>query len=256
MKSRFIFPFLAVFWSAMAFGSNEKLFSAPSIWLVSMEGHYLTWILRIAQVDPSGQLIGATYSNTLNDAERRPINGSVSTAEEKVVLTYVTPSGTPITFTRQPDGSFVGSFTNKKGLQKTAGMKPVSETDIPGIAAAERQSQTQEAIVQPGADVPLACAFFSGEWQGTWSVSGYGQLFLWVEAIDKNCNAKIRYSDKPIRGKSSLNVEMQKDNGSFSFVCNQSTGGTCVITRKGEGAYVNYSNPQGGRNGAYLEKKR
>jgi len=249
-----IIAFISLFCSTVVFGT-EGSFPTPSTWLVSMEGHYLTWVLKIPEIDASGKLVGATYSKTLDlGNSERPINGSVSVTGGKFDITYTTPSDTLITLTRQPDGSFFGGFLNKKGLQKTASMRRVSAEDISNIATTERERQAQEAIIPPGADVPRACAFFSGEWEGSWNVSGYGQFFLWVEAIDKNCYAKIRYSDKPIRGKTSLNIHMEDER--FSFVCNQNTGGTCVVTQKGEGIYVSYSNQQGGRNGAYLEKRR
>ncbi len=246
MKSR-IFVLLALFLSTIALGGPL----APSVWLVSMEGHYLTWILRIPQTDAAtGNMIDATYSNTVDDATRRPISGSVSAT----IVTYTTPSGATVTVTQHPDGSFIGTLISKKGGAKKVAMRAISETEIPGITAAEREAQARKAIAPPTADVPAACAQFSGEWQGQWSTGGYGLLYLWVEKIEPNCMATIRYSDKPKRGKTTLDVQIE--DGKFSFVCNQSTGGTCVISRNGDGLYANYSNPQGGRNNAALTAAR
>jgi hypothetical protein len=225
-----------------------------STWVVTMEGHHLTWILRIPQVD-NGQLVGATYDGTLNSLnnDKRPITGSVSYDGGQTILTYTTPSGSPVSVIRQSDGNFSGTFTNKKGVQKRTTLRLIQEAEIPSLVEAEKRQQAQQ-IIPPKEDAPAACAFFGGAWQGRWNTSGYGVLYLWVEDIDQACRATIRYSDKPMRGKTGISVQMES-NGSFSFVCNQATGGTCVVSKSGSDAYVNYTNPQGGRNGATLTRQ-
>ncbi|MDQ5902205.1 MAG: hypothetical protein QG606_421 [Patescibacteria group bacterium] len=250
IATAWVLAFFVAVTCQVASAATENL--GQSTWVVTMEGHYLTWILRISQVDSGGQFVG-TYDGTLNNDAKRPISGSVSHDSGQTILTYTTPSGTPVSVTRQPDGNFSGIFTNKKGVQKRTTLRLIQEAEIPSLAEEEKRRQAQQ-IIPPKEDVPASCAFFGGAWQGQWNTSGYGVLHLWVEDINQACRATIRYSDKPMRGKTGIPVQMES-NGSFSFVCNQATGGTCVVSKSGNDVYVNYTNPQGGKNGAALTKQ-
>jgi hypothetical protein len=134
-----------------------------STWVVTMEGHHLTWILRIPQVD-NGQLVGATYDGTLNSLnnDKRPITGSVSYDGGQTILTYTTPSGSPVSVIRQSDGNFSGTFTNKKGVQKKEPLfGSFKKLKFPSLVEAEKRQQAQQ-IIPPKEDAPAACAFFGG----------------------------------------------------------------------------------------------
>jgi hypothetical protein len=53
-------------------------------------------------------------------------------------------------------------------------------------------AQTSDSVIQPpSADVPAACAAFSGGWSGEWP--RFGRIYLWVVSIAPDCKAQVLY---------------------------------------------------------------
>jgi len=115
--------------------------------------------------------------------------------------------------------------------------KPVAQSPV---------APTESA--KPSADVPAACAAFLGSWVGKWTRGNIGETQLRILEVDQDCQAKYSY------GSSSRISTAVIKNGSLSFICNSSTGGTCVFEVSGKELTANYSNPAGGINFAYFRK--
>ena len=130
----------------------------------------------------------------------------------------------------------------------------LSETDLKLKIAAAKAARAAKIVVKPSADVPESCAAFSGQWVGRWSVGNVGQNWLWIAEIDVNCIAKVSIDRSDTPPDSFRTVEIK--DGQLSFLCNSSTGGTCVFKRNGNDLWASYSNPSGGKNSAVFERVR
>ena len=64
----------------------------------------------------------------------------------------------------------------------------------------------------------------------------------------------VRYSYAPTKGPVPANETTEVRRGSIAFVCNRSTGGTCVFERKGDVIVASYANPAGGTNNATFRR--
>jgi hypothetical protein len=107
------------------------------------------------------------------------------------------------------------------------------------------------AITLPGSDVPKECAAFIGGWAAKWEKGGY-ENWLWVTKVDSNCLATNGYQKIGVFPSNYRETIIK--NGELSFICNRSTGGTCIFTRVGDDLSVSYSNPSGGTNSAIFKR--
>lgn len=256
--SALIAVFFLLFCQLTLAEQNSSAIEAPSLWAVSVQGHYITWDLDITKIEPGGEFQG-TYGITLH-TRKKDISGRVITEGATTTLSYKTQNGYPVTATRNPDGSYTGTLVNDKGESRSVTIVRITKADIPEMIKAQAKIRREKNVTPPAPDVPIVCARYSGEWKGRWSVGGYGDFWLWVSSIDSGCKANILYSSYPFPD-IPRTVQMDPKDGSFSFVCNNSTGGTCVATivsgnENGPGnIYITYSNSQGGKNNANLTKQ-
>lgn len=173
------------------------------------------------------------------------------TAEIKEgVLTLPRPPGTSY-FEIRGDEIF-GRYSGSDG-DNSATMQKVqlSGTSIASLRADQKASETI-VITPPAADVPASCASFFGGWNGTWSQGNFGPQWLRVVSIDAKCIAKFSYSSSNRISGVFETAEIKQ--GVFSFLCNRSTGGTCVFERKGADLWGSYSNPSGASNSGVFRK--
>ncbi len=224
-----------------------------SPWLVTVVGEARTRTLRItgAAPKPDGTLLlEATYGWT--DGGQIAVSASASQSGQQSTLRFSTPADSRIAATQTTNGIFEGTFTDKKGGTKPIRIQKVSEEELQLKIATAKSARTGSIITKPAADVPAACASLVGQWSGTWSQGGIGQNWLWVVAIDANCTAKFAYlsHERPPKGFATAQIK----DGALSFVCNSSTGGTCVFDRHGEELWARYSNSSGGTNSAVFTR--
>jgi len=78
--------------------------------------------------------------------------------------------------------------------------------------------------------VPKECAALLGGWAGTWPYGNFGQLRLWVTAIDPSCTATYTYN-----GRSGTETITK---GTLKVPCG---GGTCYFSPSGDGLAASYS---------------
>ncbi|MCM8595184.1 hypothetical protein [Accumulibacter sp.] len=226
-----------------------------SPWLVAVDGEDRSRTLRITGVrqEPDGKLVlDAAFGWTDGNQVSVPASAIQSGQETRVL--FVTQAGTQVAVVLTSSGLFEGTFTNKKGVVKAVRGERLSETDLKLKIAAAKAARAAKIVVKPSADVPESCAAFSGQWVGRWSVGNVGQNWLWIAEVDLNCSAKvsIERSDSPPNSFSTVEIK----DGELSFLCNSSTGGTCVFKRNGNDLWATYSNPSGGKNSAVFEKVR
>jgi hypothetical protein len=127
-----------------------------------------------------------------------------------------------------------------------------------GLEAADRldaEQQTQSAMIPVASDVPPECAALYGQWLGTWSQGNFGEQYLRVVEVKFSggiCTARYSYSSSktPIAAKDTTEIR----GGVITFVCNSSTGGTCVFKPAGNDLSASYTNPIGGRNNATFRR--
>lgn len=220
-----------------------------SAWLVTVDGENRTRTLKITGVDQKDAGIfplDAVYGWT--DGNQTAVRAEINQTSQERTLLLTTQPGSKIAATQRSDGIFVGTFTSTSGQSKGLKLEKLSEGEL--LAAQSRLSATM-AIEKPAADVPAPCAAFSGHWTAKWSLGGY-EAWLWVAKIDAKCSIKYAYLDHARPPKSLATAEIK--DGTLSFICNRSTGGTCVFERQGDDLAVSYSNPAGGTNSAVFKK--
>ncbi|WP_291988492.1 hypothetical protein [Candidatus Accumulibacter sp. ACC007] len=253
------FCMMVLVWPGISFTQEQTIARLQtelvSSWLVTVEGEDRTRTLRITGVtqDPEGKLLlDAAVGWT--DGNQVSVPASAIQSGQETKLLFVTQAGAQVAAVLMPSGIFEGTFTNKKGVVKAVRGEKLSETDLQLKIAAAKASRAEKIVLKPSADVPESCAAFSGQWVGRWSQGNVGQNWLWIAEIDVNCTAKvsIERSDSPPKRFST--VEIKGDE--LSFLCNSSTGGTCVFKRNGNDLWASYSNPSGGKNSAVFEKVR
>lgn len=225
-------------------------------WLVTVQGQDRPRTLRITGVreDPDGRLVlDAAFGWT--DGNQVPVpTASVTQSNKETQLLFVTQAGTRVAAIRMSSGVFEGTFTTNDGVVKTVRIEKLTEDELRAKIAATKATRAAKVVVRPSADVPESCAAFSGQWVGRWSQGNIGKNWLWIAEIDVNCMAKVSYNRNDDLPKSFITAEIKGNE--LSFLCNSSTGGTCVFKRKGDDLWASYSNPSGGRNSAIFERVR
>jgi hypothetical protein len=171
------------------------------------------------------------------------------TAEIKnSVLTIPRPNGA--TVFEVSGNEVVGRYSGSDG-SNSASMQKVDLTDGT-LDKLRGEQRLANAVVRPGADVPAGCAAFFGVWSGTWSQGNFGAQWLRVAGVDSGCVARYSYrGSNTVPG--SYEVKEIKDE-KLSFVCNPSTGGTCIFSLHGDELWGSYSNPSGGTNSGVFRK--
>lgn len=218
-------------------------------WIVTVDGEPETRTLIISEVAPTagGALLAAKYGMTKKG--QSAIEAKVGRVGELRQLNLVTQAATVVLATEQPDGSFVGTFSLKSGVVKNVTIARASTSQS---APAASPPKDLTAIVPLASDIPAECAAFHGAWSGTWAQGGFAQQYLRVLEVTKKeggCVFRLSYSSSndPVAGK--LLVDLQPGS-TLSFICNRSTGGTCIFKRVASDLWASYSNPAGGSNSA------
>lgn len=229
--------------------STDTANLAPTSWLVTVEGEAKTRTLMIAAANPkadgSTELV-ATYGWT--GGNMHPIRAQMVQSGEQRQLVLITPADTKIVATERPDGTFQGTFALKDGKVK-------------GVIIAKSSGDLQVATVgndastKSGKDVPAECSGYVGTWVGHWSLGSYGMLYLRIAevwSIGGKCMARYSYSSSSTTVPGKATVEIK--DGTITFVCNRSTGGTCVFTRKDESLWGSYRDSMGGGNNGVFKR--
>ncbi|MFZ1627061.1 MAG: hypothetical protein WAT81_04630 [Candidatus Moraniibacteriota bacterium] len=168
------------------------------------------------------------------------------------ILSLPRPDGGTTTFEFR-DGTVSAFYHGPSGTNNTT----MQRLDL-SSAAQQRIDDEQKAAlaaIPPSADIPAACAAYYGNWVGSWSQGGFAeQYFRVVEVRNSSEGCLVRYSysgsKSPIPAKETATLR----NGTISFVCNRSTGGTCIFTRQGEILTASYTNPGGGNNNGTFKR--
>lgn len=222
-------------------------------WILNVDSEPETRTLTITEVAPtsSGALLAAKYGIT--NKGQSPIEAKLSRVGEARQLNLVTQAATVIVVAEQPDGSFRGTFARKNGV--------VSEVTVARSAAAQSGAATPPpkdftAIISPASDVPAECTAFHGVWSGKWAQGGFAEQYLRVLEVtkkDAGCVARLSYSSskEAVPARSVVDLPI---GASLTFVCNRSTGGTCVFKRVGNDLWASYSNSGGGSNSALFRR--
>jgi len=221
-----------------------------SAWLVTVEGEVRTRTLRISGVEKKEEgkfLLDSVYGWT--DGNQTVVKVEISQTAQERTLLLTTQPGSKIAVTQKSDGAFVGTFTTPNGETKGVVLEKLSDVEL---LALRSRMKAPTAIVKPTDDVPPSCSAFSGKWTGRWGSGNAGQAWLWVANIDSKCSAKISYLSSN-RTPTSYETVVIKD-GVLEWVCNKSTGGTCILKIKGDDIWGSYSNTSGGFNSAVFKK--
>lgn len=247
-------------WPGLSFTQEQTIARLQtelvSPWLVTVQGQDRTRTLRIKEVreDPGGKLVlDAAFGWTDGNQISVP-TASVIQSGQETRLMFVTQAGTQVAAVLMSSGLFEGTFTTNNGVAKTVRIQKLTEDELRAKIAATKAARAAKVLVKPSADVPESCAAFSGQWVGRWSQGNIGQSWLWIAEIDVNCMAKVSIERSDSPPDSFITVEIK--DGELSFLCNSSTGGTCVFKRKGDDLWASYTNPSGGRNSAVFERVR
>lgn len=223
-----------------------------SPWLVTVEGDARSRTLTITNAtQKSDEVFSLDAMFGFSDGAQPAATVEVMQIGNERKLTISAKSGARIVAAQAIDGSFIGTFTTGKGEAKAVTITKISKDEQQAIRESARVASTS-IIEKPAADVPASCASFSGKWTGTWTQGGVGQNWLWVAKVEANCTAKIAYLGRN-RTPSSFETVDIKD-GVLQWLCNQSTGGTCVLKYQGDELLASYSNPSGGVNNAVFRR--
>lgn len=203
-----------------------------SLWVVNIDENCA------AKVAYSKRVMAPTPKQTLSNATIK-----------SGVLYLQRPDGGTTKF--ELNGGSVNARYEGPGGSNSAVMRRL-ESD--SVARIDAEQKTFTAMVLPSAEIPSECAAFYGQWSGTWSQGGFGEQHLRVaeiKSLGDKCVARYSYSgSKTAIAKDT--VEFSR--GAFTFLCNKSTGGTCIFERKGSELWASYSNPSGGLNNAVFRK--
>lgn len=252
MKTLRIFGLLfAVFLAAMEPAASQTQVNnlAATSWIATVEGEAKTRTIAITTVSPKADGVlelQANYSFTGGNVY--PVQAQLSQSVSPRQLTLITPADTKIVATERADGSFQGTFTLKDGRVK-------------GIIITRLSGDIQLAAAKPATgtlagDVPAECAAYVGAWVGRWNQGGFGDMYLRITDVrsvgGEGCMARYSYSSSAttVPGKKTLEIK----DGAIAFVCNSSTGGTCVFTRKSDALWASYSNTMGGQNSGTFKR--
>ena len=242
-----------LFLPGIARSQSSAINLASTTWLVTVEGEAKTRTIMITAANPKAdgptELV-ATYGWT--GGNMHPIRAQMAQSGEQRQFVLITPADTKIVATERPDGTFQGTFALKDGKVKGV-IIAKSSGDSPQIATAALANG--DAARKPGSDVPAECSGYVGAWVGRWSQGGFGDQYLRiaeVRATGESCLARYSYSSSSTTVPGKRTVEIK--DGAITFICNNSTGGTCVFTRKGEVLWASYSNSMGGQNNGVFER--
>jgi len=220
--------------------------SITSAWLVQVEGEPKTRTFIVKSADKGlngGSILDADYG--LTDGGQGKVKAELLWRDNAYVLEFVTQAGTLVTVQGVGADQLAGSFKYRTGK--------VSPVTLVRLSPEALERVTMQAVASrfiPGMpNAPAACAGLIGGWVGTWTMGSRNTARIWVVEADASCN--VKYSSDRIP--KSFAVANAAD-GSLSFMCNSSTGGTCIYKRFGDDLYVNYSNLQGGINSAVLKR--
>lgn len=204
-------------------------------------GRVWLWVVEV-----NAQCV-AKYSYGINPK----VPTSFKTTEIKNgILTIPRPSGTT-TFEVRGD-ELVGHYSGSDGSNSTTHQRIQLSGDSLRKLRADQMAAETVIATPPAADVPAICADFFGSWVGTWSQGNFDEQRLRIVRVDSKCVA--RYSYASAKSVSRIFETAEIRDGTLSFVCNSSTGGTCVFRRSGDALYASYSNPAGGQNSANFKK--
>lgn len=238
----------ALSWAQQAPAAPPASNTLVGTWLVTVEGLPETRTLIIANeaATESGTTLGARYGITGKG------QGPIATAKAIVrsgaarQLSFVTQADSVVLADEQPDGSFAGQFTFKNGSVKSV---LIARTAAAATKEAARAAVDPAAIQPLAPGVPPECAAFHGTWAGTWAQGGFRELYLRVVEVKFSggkCAARYSFNDATSAVPAPYTAEIR--DGTMSFVCNRSTGGTCVFKRSGNEMWASYTNPMGGTN--------
>ncbi|MFO1264139.1 MAG: hypothetical protein U1E84_12510 [Rhodoferax sp.] len=239
---------LALFSSSSVLAQEKPLEISQSDWvapwIVTIKDQERVLLLRINNItrkDDRSADLDAEF-NWL-DSKGRPVVGQVLQTDQGPQLLFVTASGNRYKAVQSAVGRFDGGYTDASGNSKLATIERITEDSLK-----ERIEYIRPTIIKPGPNVPSACAAFSGEWFGTWSVANTGTGTLRVYEVSEKCVAKFISSGN-------IRLEVEIKDGSLTFLCNRSTQGTCIFTVHGDDLWASYSNISGGRNNAVYKRR-
>ncbi len=222
---------------------------ASTSWLVTVDGEAKTRTLLIASATPKSDgslLLEATYG--LTGGGMHPAEAQMGQSGSQRQLTLTTSANSTIIATERPDGTFQGTFTNKNGV-----VKGVIVAKLSGDIRLAAKSATEGT---PAGDIPSECSAYAGAWVGRWNQGGFGDMYLRITDVrsvgGEGCMARYSYSSKVETVPSKKTLEIK--DGAIAFVCNSSTGGTCVFTRKNDALWASYTNPGGGQNSGVFKR--
>lgn len=155
-----------------------------SLWVVTVEGEARTRTLEIQTVTTQSEtdfLLSSTYG--WSDGARQPVTATASTTPKGLKLQFTTPAGSLIVAEQSGDGSFSGTFKDKKGSIKKVTLEkksPFDNTIQTGPSAAETAVITM-------ADMKS----FVGKWAGEWELNDAGRNTRSVElTVEMNAGGK------------------------------------------------------------------
>lgn len=227
-------------------GPEAAANAVVSAWLVRVEGEpkTRTLIVKGAEKGLGGSAtLDADYG--LTESGQSKVKSELALRDNAYVLEFVTQAGTVVTLRGVGSDEMSGTFKYSNGK-----VSPVTLSRL-SPEAFERVSMEAvgRRVMVASPNAPAACSGLLGGWLGTWTQGSRNTARLWVVEADASCNVKYSQERSP-RGFAVANAS----GGSLSFVCNSSTGGTCVFKRSGDEMYANYSNLQGGINAAVLKR--
>lgn len=221
------------------------------VWLVTINGesNTRTLIITEAATATTGTFPGAKYG--LSGGNLPPVDAKLSRFSDQRQMQITTLASSVIAAIEQPDGTFKGTFTLKGGATKPLLISRVADGSIPQAAA----KKDMAAMIALPVGLPADCAALHGNWVGRWSQGGFGEQFLRVvEASYTGGKCLIRFSYSGTNSLVSATITAEATAGSFSFICNRSTSGTCVLKLSGDDLWASYSNPSGAINNSVFRK--
>ncbi len=206
-------------------------------------GRIYLWVVSIGP-DCSAQVI-------YGKASKPSLSDKLSQASIKgETLSLPRPNGGTTIFDIK-DNAVMGRYKGPGGFNE-AMMERVS---LGGASQLDAEQRALAQMVPLPNDVPAQCGAFHGQWSGVWSRGNFGEMYLRVvevKMIGEKCQARLSYSDSntPIAAKEVVEIT----GGSIAFICNSSTGGTCVFRLDGSVLNATYTNPAGGLNSATFKR--
>lgn len=167
-------------------------------------------------------------------------------------LTWPRPDGGTTTFDLK-DETLSAIYRGSTGTTNSATMTRV---DPSSLATAQAEAATLAALksIPPSPDVPADCAGYFGSWGGDWAQGQGSWYFRVAEVRSSGDGCIVRYSYSPTKSPVPAKETAAIRSGSVAFICNRSTGGTCVFERKGDIIAASYTNPAGGTNNATFKR--